>query len=162
MCQRHKRWGVGCRAWEKGDTNGPHHSNIFGEKQRRSLILTHTHIHTHICKDVAGACTEKGRPSWPAPFGRRRAEPETVYTESDTLKPSISLNCYFSRLNTPFLWSHFSCPRACKYYAHNLEILTAKSAAKTSEWLLSLPRVGFFGLSHTDRDHLDEPLKIQQ
>ncbi len=32
----------------------------------------------------------------------------------------------FSRLNTPFLWSEFLCPRACKYYAHNLEILKAE------------------------------------
>lgn len=78
-CQRHKRWGSGCRAREKGNTHRPHHFNIFAEKASPELmcwcLYIDTHVHTHSCMQRHGCSlhTEKDHrfsipePGWMLP-----------------------------------------------------------------------------------------------
>lgn len=62
----------------------------------------------------------------------------------------------FSRLNAPFLWSEFPCPRACKYYARNFEILKASRAVQRylTEFSLCLLLLFFFSSSFLDHHTL--------
>lgn len=132
---------------------------------QRSFIVTHSHMQRccwspHTEKDhpsqFLNSCAIMCSPRPPLPLVQWGFTQNQIHTLWNHTFYWITI---FSRLNTPVLWSEFFCPRACKYYAHNLEILKAECCKDTRV----NPLFAFYwlsGLSHTESDHLDKPCRI--
>lgn len=167
-----RQWMQGLREREHTQTESFQHLSWKAAAELMCWCLyidthTHTHVRIHICKDAAVPYIRRKI----NPRSSLTAAPPCAYLASpyslelnlgSSPNPRLSKQnqidtlwnlpfnwiAIFSRLNTPFLWSKFLRPRACKHYAHNLEILKAECCKDI--WVN--PLFAFyciFGLSHT-------------
>lgn len=148
-CQRHKGWGSGCRAGEKGNTHRPHHLDIFAGKRRRGscvrVFIGDAPVRT-MCDGATFFFLKIEPQRW---LSSRSAwvysQKLWIYSETIAFFFLLASLSFHVKHTFPLKWNSLT----QSISAHNLEISKRRRAAKISLRILCLlflpPRLSHAG-----------------